>query len=50
MKANRWKEPSTWAGIAAAIAAIIPIAGPAAPYLTAISGLFGGVAVVFREG
>lgn len=50
MKRNsRLKEPSSWAGIAAALAAIIPVSGPAAPYLTAAAGICGAVAVFLRE-
>jgi len=50
LKVNRWKEPSTWAGIAAALSAVAQVAGPAAPFLLAGAGVCGGVAMVFREG
>lgn len=46
----RFKEPSTWAGIGVLLAAIAPVAGPAAPILAALSGAAGGVAMILREG
>lgn len=46
---SRWKEASTWAGIAAALSAVAQVSGPAAPFLLAGAGVCGGMAIVFRE-
>lgn len=46
----RIAEPSTHAGIAAALAAVAPVAGPASPYLIAAAGIFSALAVALREG
>lgn len=45
---NRLAEPSTWAGLAAAAAAVGPLF-LAQPIVAAVVGLFGAVAVVLRE-
>jgi hypothetical protein len=47
---NRWQEASTYAGIAGILLAIAPIAGPAAPFVSAAAGIAGAVAVALREG
>lgn len=46
---NRLKEPSTWAGIAGVLLSLAPVTGPAAPYLGALAGVAGTVAMVLRE-
>jgi len=48
MSADRLKEPSTWAGIAAAVSALGPIFF-SQPVVGAIVAALGAVAVVLRE-
>lgn len=53
MKKSRWKEPSTWAGLAAIFGSLagVTVAVPhAAAILTGMAGVCGGVAVMLREG
>lgn len=47
----RYKEPSSWAGIAAALSALAQIPVPGIqPYALALSGIAGAVAYFLREG
>lgn len=46
---NRLAEPSTWAGLAAAVAAVGPL-WLAQPVVAAVVGALGAVAVALREG
>jgi len=50
VKKNRFKEPSTWAGMAAIFASLAPAFPPATVVLGALAGVCGGVAVILREG
>ena len=46
---DRFKEPSTYAGIAGAIAPLATIPG-VAPYAMGASAIFGLISVLLREG
>lgn len=46
---RRFKEASTWAGLAAIAAAVLPVVGVPAALATAIVSALGGVAVLVRD-
>lgn len=47
---GRFKEPSTWAGIASILAAMASLPIPVAqPWLVGLAGVAGSVAVALRE-
>ena len=47
---GRFKEPSTWAGIASILAAMSSLPIPVAqPWLVGVAGIAGSVAVMLRE-
>lgn len=45
----RFKEPSTWAGLAAIAAAVMPVFGVPLVTIAAVTGALGGVAAVVRD-
>lgn len=46
---KRLREPSTWAGLGVILASAAAMPTPASPWLLALSGMAGGVAVLLRE-
>lgn len=48
MNPNRWLEPSTWAGVAAAVGALGPL-WLSPPVVAAVGTFCAAVAVVLRE-
>ncbi len=46
---RRLREPSTWAGLAAIAAALLPVVGVPVATVAAVASALGGVAVIVRD-